>query len=634
MYFSFVQIFGKSMRNQIDHRHQKIKPMKPFFPLFLLLIVFCTTLQAQEPAPDSRYERKMVMIPMRDGIKLNTLIFIPKNSKDPLPFLLSRTPYGVAESPYPERSNPELAKEGFIFVDQDIRGRYLSEGKFEMLRMTRDPKLPNSIDESTDTYDTIDWLLKNIGNNNGKVGVFGISYGGWTSMMALIDPHPALKAISEQATPADWFINDDMHHNGAFRLSYGFDYAFMEEAGKIDTLFPFDTYDNYDWYLRLGPLSNVNDKYFKHTIPSWDNFVNHPNYDDFWKKQSLFTRFANRPLTVPTQHVAGWFDQEDFAGPLFMYELLEKQDKNNLNCIVIGPWNHGGWSRSEGRSLGNLQFDAPTSKTFREEIQLGWFNYHLKGKGDGKFAEAITFQTGSNQWKRYDSWPTKQAIQQALYFHADGKLSFDQPKASTGFDSFISDPANPVPYRTRPIEQTYGPGSRWFTWMTEDQRFVDGRPDVLSWETDVLENDVTITGKVIADLFASTSASDADWIVKLIDVYPALDAKNLKMSGYQQIVTADVLRGRFRKSFETPLPVKPNEVVEYNVDLLQSDHTFQKGHKIMVQVQSTWFPVIDRNPQKFVPNIFTAKASDYVKAEHRVYRTGANASKVMVSVVK
>ncbi|WP_353481626.1 CocE/NonD family hydrolase [Haliscomenobacter sp.] len=608
--------------------------MKPFFPLFLLLIVFCTTLQAQEPAPDSRYERKMVMIPMRDGIKLNTLIFIPKNSKDPLPFLLSRTPYGVAESPYPERSNPELAKEGFIFVDQDIRGRYLSEGKFEMLRMTRDPKLPNSIDESTDTYDTIDWLLKNIGNNNGKVGVFGISYGGWTSMMALIDPHPALKAISEQATPADWFINDDMHHNGAFRLSYGFDYAFMEEAGKIDTLFPFDTYDNYDWYLRLGPLSNVNDKYFKHTIPSWDNFVNHPNYDDFWKKQSLFTRFANRPLTVPTQHVAGWFDQEDFAGPLFMYELLEKQDKNNLNCIVIGPWNHGGWSRSEGRSLGNLQFDAPTSKTFREEIQLGWFNYHLKGKGDGKFAEAITFQTGSNQWKRYDSWPTKQAIQQALYFHADGKLSFDQPKASTGFDSFISDPANPVPYRTRPIEQTYGPGSRWFTWMTEDQRFVDGRPDVLSWETDVLENDVTITGKVIADLFASTSASDADWIVKLIDVYPALDAKNLKMSGYQQIVTADVLRGRFRKSFETPLPVKPNEVVEYNVDLLQSDHTFQKGHKIMVQVQSTWFPVIDRNPQKFVPNIFTAKASDYVKAEHRVYRTGANASKVMVSVVK
>ena len=608
--------------------------MKPFL-LPLLFLIFSTSIQAQESSAESQYEQKMVLIPMRDGIKLNTVIFIPKNSKEPLPFLLMRTPYGVADSPSPERSNLELAKEGFIFVNQDIRGRYLSEGKFEMLRMTRDPKIPNSIDESTDTYDTIDWLLKNIANNNGKVGVFGISYSGWTSMMALIEPHPALKAISEQATPADWFINDDMHHNGAFRLSYGFDYAFMEEAGKTDTLFPFDAYDNYDWYLRLGPLSNVNDKYFKNTIPTWNNFVQHPNYDDFWKKQSLLTRFANRPLTVPTQHVAGWFDQEDFAGPLFMYELLEKQDKNNLNCLVIGPWNHGGWARSDGKSLGNLQFESATAKTFREDIQLAWFNYHLKGKGDGKFAEAITFQTGSNQWKRYDSWTPKQATQQALYFHANGKLSFDKPSSASGFDAFISDPANPVPYRTRPIEQTYGPGSRWRTWMTEDQRFVHGRPDVLSWETEVLENDVTISGKVLAQLYASTSASDADWIVKLIDVYPAMmDEKNLKMSGYQQIVTADVLRGRFRKGFETPLPVKPNEVAEYKVDLLQSDHTFKKGHKIMVQVQSTWFPLIDRNPQKFVPNIFMAKASDYVKAEHRVYRNGGYASRVMVSVLR
>jgi len=610
--------------------------MKPILPLFFsLFLIFSHSIQAQEPSAESQYEQKMVLIPMRDGIKLNTVIFIPKNSEESLPFLLMRTPYGVADSPSPERSNLELAKEGFIFVNQDIRGRYLSEGKFEMLRMTRDPKIPNSIDESTDTYDTIDWLLKNIANNNGKVGVFGISYSGWTSMMALIEPHPALKAISEQATPADWFINDDMHHNGAFRLSYGFDYAFMEEAGKTDTLFPFDTYDTYDWYLRLGPLSNVNDKYFKNTIPTWNNFVQHPNYDDFWKKQSLLTRFANRPLTVPTQHVAGWFDQEDFAGPLFMYELLEKQDKNNLNYLVIGPWNHGGWARSDGKSLGNLQFESATSKTFREEIQLSWFNYHLKGKGDGQFAEAITFQTGSNQWKRYDSWTPKQATQQALYFHANGKLSFDKPSSASGFDAFISDPANPVPYRTRPIEQTYGPGSRWRTWMTEDQRFVHGRPDVLSWETEVLENDVTISGKVLAQLYASTSASDADWIVKLIDVYPAMmDEKNLKMSGYQQIVTADVLRGRFRKGFETPLPVKPNEVAEYKVDLLQSDHTFKKGHKIMVQVQSTWFPLIDRNPQKFVPNIFMAKASDYVKAEHRVFRNGGYASRVMVSVLR
>lgn len=609
--------------------------MKPYLLLAISWLIGLT-IWAQESIPESRYEKKSVMIPMRDGIKLHTVIFVPKESQEPLPFLLSRTPYGVADAAFPERSQPELAKEGFIFVKQDIRGRYLSEGKFEMLRMTRDSKVPNSIDESTDTYDTIDWLLKNIANNNGKAGIFGVSYDGWTSMMALIDPHPALKAVSEQATPADWFINDDMHHNGAFRLSYGFDYAFMEEAGKTDTLFPFDTYDNYDWYLRLGPLSNVNDKYFKNTIPSWNNFVNHPNYDAFWKKQSLLYRFGNRPLTVPTQHVAGWYDQEDFAGPLFMYDLLEKKDQNNLNYIVIGPWNHGGWSRGEGSSLGNLQFGAPTAKNFRETMQLTWFNYHLKAKGDGQFAEATIFQTGANQWKKYNSWTPKQAIPQALYFHSNGKLSFEKPASTVAniFDAFVSDPANPVPYRSRPIEQTYGPGSRWFTWMTEDQRFVHHRPDVLSWETEVLENDVTISGKVLAQLYASTSASDADWIVKLIDVHPAMDEKNRRMSGYQQMVTADVLRGRFRKGFETPLPVNPNEVNAYTVDLLQADHVFKKGHKIMVQVQSTWFPLIDRNPQKFVPNIFLAKESDYVKAEHRVYRSGTFASRVEVMVVK
>lgn len=607
--------------------------MKPAL-LLLFLFVFAIYLPAQEP--ESRYEKKSVMITMRDGVKLHTVIFSPKNNEGTLPILITRTPYGVADAASPERSHPELAKEGFIFVKQDIRGRYLSEGTFEMLRMTHDPKVPNSIDESTDTYDSIDWLLQNVANNNGKVGVFGISYDGWTTMMALIDPHPALKAVSEQATPADWFINDDMHHNGAFRLSYGFDYAFMEEAGKTDTLFPFDTYDNYDWYLRLGPLSNVNEKHFKHKIPTWDNFVNHPNYDAFWKRQSLLYRFENRPLTVPTQHVAGWYDQEDFAGPLLMYNLLEKKDQNNLNYIVIGPWNHGGWSRGEGNALGNLQFGVPTSKNFRDELFVPWFNYHLKGKGDGNFAEATIFQTGTNQWKKYDSWTPKQASSAALYFHPNGKLSFEKPAvASTNlFDAFISDPANPVPYRARPIEQTYGPGSRWRTWMTEDQRFVHHRPDVLSWESEVLENDVTISGKVLAQLYASTTASDADWIVKLIDVHPDMVKENLKMSGYQQMVAADVLRGRFRKSLETPLPVKPNEVTAYTVDLLQADHVFKKGHKIMVQVQSTWFPLIDRNPQKFVPNIFLAKASDYVKAEHRVYRSGAFPSRVEVMVLK
>ncbi len=582
------------------------------------------------------YDRKKVMIPMRDGIKLNTVIFIPRNKKETYPFLLQRTPYGVSESPMPELSQPELATEGFIFVFQDIRGRYDSEGRFEMLRMSRDKNDKNSIDESSDTYDTIDWLLKNISNNNGKAGIYGVSYDGWTSIITLTEPHPALKAISEQATPADWFINDDMHHNGAFRLSYGFDYAFMEEAGKTDTLFPFVMHDNYDWYLKLGPLSNVNDKYFHHTIPTWDNFVKHPDYDDFWKKQSLLYRFENINLTVPIQHVAGWFDQEDFAGPLYMYDLLEKKDKNNLNYIVVGPWNHGGWAHGEGKKLGNVQFDTATAKTFREHIQHAWFAYHLKGKGDGKFAEAITFQTGSNTWKNYDTWTPKQAVTQNLYFQNKGKLSFEKPKTTDemAFDSFISDPAHPVPYRQRPIEQTYGRGSRWRTWMTEDQRFVHNRPDVLSWETDVLTEDMTVTGQVLAHLFASTSASDADWVVKLIDVYPENFENDFTMSGYQQMVTADILRGRYRNSFEKPEPVKPNELNAYTVNLLKSDHVFKKGHKIMIQVQSTWFPLIDRNPQKYVPNIFLAKEEDYQKAEHRVYRTGAFASHVELSVMR
>ena len=588
-------------------------------------------------APTSfNYERKRVMIPMRDGIHLNTVIFTPRNQKEAYPFLLKRTPYGVTESPMPELSQAELATEGFIFVLQDIRGRYDSEGRFEMLRMSRDKNDKNSIDESSDTYDTIDWLLKNIPNNTGKAGIYGVSYDGWTSIITLTEPHPALKAISEQATPADWFINDDMHHNGAFRLSYGFDYAFMEEAGKTDTLFPFDMHDNYDWYLKLGALSNVNDKYFHHTIPTWDNFVKHPDYDDFWKKQSLLYRFENINVTVPIQHVAGWFDQEDFAGPLYMYDLLEKKDKNNLNHIVVGPWNHGGWAHGEGKKLGNLQFDTATAKTFRDNIQRAWFAYHLKGKGDGKFAEAITFQTGSNTWKNYDTWTPKQAVAQNLYFQNNGKLSFEKPNVTdeTAFDSFISDPAHPVPYRQRPIEQTYGRGSRWRTWMSEDQRFVNNRPDVLSWETDVLTEDITVTGQVLAHLFASTNASDADWVVKLIDVYPENYEKDFTMSGYQQMVTADILRGRYRNSFEKPEPVKPNEVNAYTVNLLKSDHVFKKGHKIMVQVQSTWFPLIDRNPQKYVPNIFLAKEEDYQKAEHRVYRKGAFSSHIELSVMR
>ena len=581
----------------------------------------------------SLYERQEVMISMRDGVRLNTVIYTLKNSKEPIPFLLTRTPYGVSETKSPDQVpyTKDMADDGYIFVYQDIRGRYKSEGTFEMQRFTRDKKDPKAIDESTDTYDTIDWLLAHIPNNNKKVGMYGISYAGWTTVMGAIDPHPALAAVSEQATPSDMFLGDDFHHNGAFRLSYGFEYAFMEEATKTDSLFPFPDYDTYDWYLKLGPLSNANKLYFKEKLPTWNDFVKHPNYDSFWQKQSLITRI-DRPK-IPIMNVAGWWDQEDFYGPLKAYQLWEKQDQSHKNFLVAGPWNHGGWARGDGKTLGNIKFDTATAVTFRKEIQAPWFAYYLKGKGAGNFPEAVTFQTGSNTWKRYETWPPKEATKRNLYFQANGKLSFDAPKITSGSDAYVSDPAHPVPYRTRPIEATYGPGSRWRTWLTEDQRFVQDRPDVLSWETDVLTEDVTVTGEVWAKLFAATTGSDADWVVKLIDVYPAQYPQQLGMGGYQLMVANDVFRGRFRNSFEKPVAIQPNKTETYSIDLHSINHVFQKGHKMMVQIQSTWFPIIDRNPQTFVPNIFEAKETDYQKAIHTIFRSATYPSHLELSVV-
>ncbi|WP_461115210.1 CocE/NonD family hydrolase [Spirosoma jeollabukense] len=585
---------------------------------------------AQAP---SSYERREVLIRMRDGVRLNTVIYTPKTSKEPVPFLLTRTPYGVSETDSPDRIPyvKDMADDGYIFVYQDIRGRYKSEGTFEMQRFSRNKEDPKAIDESTDTYDTIDWLLANVPNNNKKVGMYGISYSGWTTAIAAIDPHPALVAVSEQATPSDMFLGDDFHHNGAFRLSYGFEYAFMEEATKTDSLFPFPSYDTYDWYLKLGPLSNVNKLYFKEKLPTWNDFVKHPNYDRFWQKQSLISRIDSPK--IPIMNVAGWWDQEDFYGPLKAYQLWEKQDKSHKNFLVAGPWNHGGWGRSDGRSLGNIKFDTATSVTFRKEIQAPWFAYYLKGKGSGNFAEAVTFQTGSNTWKRYETWPPNEATKRNLYFQANGKLSFNAPNVAAGADSYVSDPAKPVPYRTRPIEATYGPGSRWRTWLTEDQRFVHNRPDVLSWETDALQEDITVTGEVLAKLFAATTGSDADWVIKLIDVYPAHYPKEPAMGGYQFMVANDVFRGRFRKSFEKPEAIQPNKTEMYSIDLHTINHVFQKGHKMMVQIQSTWFPIIDRNPQTFMPNIFEAKETDYQKATHTIFRSAAAPSHLELSVV-
>ena len=603
--------------------------------IFIVSFVLNALGSLAQPGSQEPYIRKTAMISMRDGIRLYTVIFTPRNQTGKLPILLLRTPYGVDDYPGPSKDQyvKDMAEQGYIFVYQDIRGRYLSEGKFEMQRFNRDPKNPKAIDESSDTYDTIDWLLANAENNNGKVGMYGISYDGWTTVMGAIDPHPALKAVSEQATPADMFLGDDFHHNGAFRLSYGFEYAFMEEAAKTDSLFPFNYYDTYEWYLKLGPLTNANDKYLFRKLKSWNDFTEHPNYDSFWQKQALAFRLDSP--RVYTMNVAGWWDQEDFYGPQKAYETWEKQDAHNRNFLVIGPWNHGGWAGGAGTRLGNINFGDSTAAYFRKNIQAPWFAYHLKGIGNGHFAEAITFQTGSNMWKTYDAWPPKTAIKKNLYLGANGRLSFNEPSASDDpFDSYISDPAHPVPYRNRPIEETYGPGSRWYTWLTEDQRFVQNRPDVASWVTDTLQEEITVTGNISAQIFAATTGTDADWIVKLIDVYPEHYPKEPKMAGYELMVANDVFRGRFRKSFEHPEPLVANLPAAYNIDLHALNHVFKKGHRIMVQIQSTWFPIIDRNPQQYVPNIFEAKEKDFQKATQSIYHSPQLASHIQLSIME
>jgi putative CocE/NonD family hydrolase len=584
------------------------------------------------PVSDS-YARSDVMTPMRDGVKLHSQVWIPKAAHGPLPFILSRWPYGwEGSSAFLDGAYRALAEEQYIFVFQDIRGRYQSEGQFIMIRPVRDKGDKKAIDESTDTYDTIQWLLRNIPNNNGRAGLLGISYGGWTTVMGMIDPHPALKAVSEQASPADMFIGDDFHHNGAFRLSYAFEYASaMETNGRTVEPFKFDAYDAYDWYLRLGGLGNIDAKYLHGKSPSWEDFVNHPNYDGFWKKQAI-PPYLGEPK-VPNLNVAGWWDQEDFYGPVTIYEQLEKRDPKHLNYLVVGPWNHGGWAFGEGAKLGKVEFGTNTSEHYRQKVEAPWFAYWLKDKGPFSQPEALVFQTGTNEWRSYDAWPpTKGVSKRKLYFGEAGRLSFDSPRTNSpaAFDSYVSDPSRPVPYRARPIPTEGQTG--WETWLLEDQRFVHLRPDVLSWQTGPLGENITITGDIVAHLFASTTGSDADWVVKLIDVYPDDYPQDKTMGGYQLMISNEVLRARFRETFERPKPVPVGQVIKYDIDLHTNAHCFLKGHRIMVEVQSTWFPLIDRNPQKFLPSIFKARDEDFQKATHRVFRSTRFASNVELPI--
>jgi putative CocE/NonD family hydrolase len=576
-----------------------------------------------------------VMIPMRDGVKLHAEVWRPKGDSSKLPILMQRSPYGFGVERVKRSMGAEykeLAQEHFIFVLEDIRGRFGSEGSFVMLRPKASGK--GAVDESTDTYDSIAWLVKSLPNNNGKAGVFGISYGGWTAAMATIDPHPALKAVSVQASPEDMFIGDDFHHNGAFRLQYAWEYAAaLETDGRTLNAFNFNGEDPYSWYLKQGNLATLDQSSLGRQLPSWQNFVQHPNYDAFWKS-GVTSPLMPAPVKTPDLIVAGWWDQEDFYGPVKIYTQQKRVDPEHRNYLVIGPWNHGGWARDAGNKYGPLDFGSDTGSFFRANMETPWFKFWLKGIGKLDQPGAYIFETGSDEWHRYDAWPPSQGVtKKQLYLHANGKLSFQQPAASeANSEHFVSDPASPVPYRARPIASLDSPDQAWAVWLADDQSPFAKRADVLSWQTDVLENDVTIRGDVLAQLYASTTGSDADWVVKLLDVYPTDEATPPKMRGRQLMIANDVFRARFRESFEKPSAVPASQVIQYPIDLHSASHVFKKGHRIAVQVQSSWFPLIDRNPQTFGPSIFSATSADYKPQTHTVYHDLKYPSAIVVDV--
>jgi putative CocE/NonD family hydrolase len=616
----------------------------------LALLLAASAAEAHQSAGTPVFKLEEVMIPVRDGVHLQTVILSPVDQKGPLPILFRRTPYGVPDKAPPQipPTMKELAQDGYIFVIQNLRGRFKSEGEFKLTSEV-DLADSNSTSETTDAYDSIEWLVRHVPNNNGKVGMFGVSYDGLTTAMTLLHPHPALKAISEQASPADEWMNDDDHHYGALRESYAFEYAVLEQSEKFkNTHFNFETYDTYAWYLALGPLSAINARYLHGTIPHWNDLVAHPDYDEFWKKDAWVRQL--HASTVPNLNVAGFWDQEDPWGPWQIFRHAAEHDPDHTNFMVAGPWFHGQWRASKADSIGLIPLGGhETAREFRETIEAPFFRYYLHGLGKKPSWQASTFQSGSNRWRTYAVWPPREARPTNLYLHADGVLSFDRPKAGargSGTREYVSDPANPVPYRQRPISPTY-PAGDWRTWEVADQRFVENRPDVLTFVSAPLDHDLTITGEVAASLFASTSGTDGDFVVKLIDVYPETTQPNAwdpeagpdpgayarSLNGYELPIAMEVRRGRYLTSYEHPRPLEANRAVEWKIPLRDHDHVFLKEHRVMVQVQSTWFPIIDRNPQKFVASIYKATAADFIKATQRIYCTAALPSHIVLPVV-
>ena len=605
---------------------------------------------SSQPVPNHfrTYSRQEAMIPMRDGIKLHAVILRPTNAKDPLPFLIQRTPYGVDGSTSDSTNSryTELAQSGYIFVMEDIRGRYKSQGAFVMMRPLSDHHDPHAIDESTDTYDTVAWLLKHVPHNNGRVGVMGISYPGFLAAEAGIEPHPAIRAISPQAPMTDVWLGDDFFHNGAFRQTYGYDYVNGMESSKENAFSKLDE-DAYTWFLNAGSFaaagrSGVDD------LPTGRAFLDHPAYDDFWTSRAV--QYHLTTVAVPTLEVGGWWDQEDLWGPQAEYAALQSATHHEPSSsnpppaqpvyLVLGPWRHGSWSQTT-RHLGDLDFGEAVGDEFRRQIEAPFFAFYLKDQPGFSLTNTATYQTGSELWMHYDQWPPKNVTTTDLYLAADGSLTFAKPSDPTAFKAYTSDPANPIPYRRRPIEATYAPGSQWYTWLVQDQRpydsaLPDGRKDLATFSTPPLDHDLTITGDVVADLTASTSGTDSDWVVKLIDVFPDTAEKadackatcltidsgpNVTTAGFELMIADEIFRGRYRLSRTIPEPIPANTPEEYRFSLHAADHVFLKGHRIMVQVQSTWFPLYDRNPQTFVPNIMTAKPSDYQPAEQHIYAT-------------
>jgi len=594
----------------------------------------------------TKYEHE---VPMRDGTKLFTAVYVPKDAKEPYPILITRTPYSVAPygvDRYPGSLGPSelFTKDAYIFAYQDVRGRHMSEGEWIEMTPHRPVKRgPADVDESTDTFDTVEWLIKNVPNNNGRVGMWGVSYPGFYAAAGMIDAHPALKAVSPQAPVADLFMGDDAYHNGAFYLAanFGFYTFFAPRKGgpapRADSpRFDYGTPDGYDFYMRVGRLVDAGARLLKDPNPYWEANVAHTTYDEFWKSRNILPHLQNVTPAVLT--VGGWFDAEDLAGPLKVYAAVEKSNPKASNRLVMGPWTHGSWSGHEGNAVGNLRFASTTGVFYREKIELPFFAHHLKGKGDPKLPEAYVFETGRNEWQTHDTWPPQKARPRDFYLAGGGRISTDRPAEAEAFDEYVSDPGKPVPFLPQVAPSVSG------DYMTEDQRFSASRPDVLVYATEPLGSDLTVTGPITVRLQVSTTGTDSDFVVKLIDAYPgnfpdlvdpakadAPPPKPVRMGGYQQMVRGEPFRAKFRKSFEVPEPLEPGKVTPIEFVMPDVCHTFRKGHRLMVHVQSSWFPLVDRNPQKFM-EIPKAAPGDFQKATQRVYRSRVAASSITLLV--